>query len=333
MTILVTGCAGYIGGTFSYEALKKGFKVIGCDSLVRSNPKTVENLESLFPESFTFFPVDICNKKELSNIFSSKKISKVIHFAALKSVSESESNPDLYWSNNVGGTEILLEVMKKAEVKELIFSSSAAVYGKSNLQPINEVSSTNPQSVYAKTKLAAEKLIEKYTRDYAFKAVSLRYFNPLGAHKDKIVYEVPDDNYGNIMPKLLCVLEGLEKEFIIYGNNYETRDGTGERDYLHISDLIDGHFCALKYLNQLEQYEIFNLGTGKGVTVLELIEAFIKVAKKDISYVIKDRRPGDIDVCFADPRKSNDILKWKSKKSLQDMCKDSINAIRNTSGR
>ena len=327
MSLFVTGAAGFIGGTFTYEALKKGYKVIGCDNYVNSKPETIEKIKELFPNNFSFYEVDLKNIEELKMIMQKEKISQVVHFAALKSVPESEKFPDIYWDNNVGSTTNLLRAMEENEINELIFSSSASVYGQSAKQPINEKSKIEPVSVYAKTKSASEELIQKSTSISPLKAISLRYFNPLGAHDDLIIYENPLTDFGNIMPKLLRVLIKKDKHFSIFGNNYNTRDGTGERDYLHVFDLIEGHFSALSHLKNISNYDVFNLGTGTGVTVLELLNIFKEVSGKDIQVKVKDRRSGDVDVCYSDCSKSNKVLRWKAKKSIFDMCNDAIRSI------
>ena len=328
MSLFVTGAAGFIGGTFAYEALKRGYKVVGCDNFANSKPETIEKIKKLFPDNFIFCEVDLKNIDDLNKAVENKNISQVIHFAALKSIPESEEFPDKYWENNLDGTANLLNVMKINNIKELIFSSSASVYGQSAKQPITEEGKVEPLSVYAQTKASSEELIKKSTSEEALKAISLRYFNPLGAHSDLVIYENPMTEFGNIMPKLIKVFLGIENDFSIFGDDYNTRDGTGERDYLHISDLIEGHFLALSFLKNISNYDVFNLGTGKGITVLELLKAFKDASKKDINTEVKDRRLGDVDSCYSDPSKSNKILGWRAKKSLFDMCNDSIESIK-----
>ena len=328
MKILVTGAAGFIGGTFTYEALKRGHTVIGCDNFVNSKPETIKKIKRLFPENFIFYEVDLKNIDDLNAVVKNKDISQVVHFAALKSVPESEKFPEKYWDNNYKSTENLLKVMKDNKINELIFSSSAAVYGESTKQPIKEESRVAPKSIYAKTKALSEELIAQNAYNSNLRAISLRYFNPLGAHKNLVVYENPLSQVGNVMPKILRVFLKIDKNFMIFGNNYNTRDGTGERDYLHISDLVEGHFLALTHLKNISDYDVFNLGTGKGVTVFELLNAFKEASGIDIQTKIKDRRPGDVDVCYSDPTKSNKILKWRAKRSLFDMCNDSIQSVK-----
>ena len=328
MSLLVTGAAGFIGGTFTYEALKKGYTVIGCDNFSNSKPETIKKIKKLFPDNFIFNEVDIKDSDGLNKAVENKNITQVIHFAALKSIPESEQFPEKYWDNNLKGTENLLNIMKINNIKELIFSSSASVYGQSAKQPITEESKVEPLSVYAKTKAASEGLIKESALKENLKAISLRYFNPLGSHSDLIIYENPMTEFGNIMPKLLRVFLEIDNDFSIFGDDYNTRDGTGERDYLHISDLIEGHFLALSHLSNISNYDVFNLGTGKGVTVLELLNAFQEVCDINIQKKFKNRRSGDVDVCYSDPTKSNKILKWNAKRSLFDMCDDSIKSIK-----
>ena len=328
MNLFVTGAAGYIGGTFTYEALKRGYKVVGCDNFANSKPETIEKIKKLFPDNFIFCEVDLKNIDDLNKAVENKNISQVIHFAALKSIPESEEFPEKYWENNLDGTANLLNVMKINNIKELIFSSSASVYGQSVNQPITEENKVEPLSVYAQTKASSEELIKKSTAEEALKAISLRYFNPLGAHSDLVIYENPMTKFGNIMPKLIKTFLGIENDFSIFGNDYNTRDGTGERDYLHISDLIEGHFLALSHLKNISNYDVFNLGTGKSITVLELLNTFEKASGIDIQKNFKNRRLGDVDVCYSDSSKSNKILKWSAKKSLLDMCNDSIQSIK-----
>jgi len=256
-------------------------------------------------------------------------ISMIIHFAGLKSVPESEEKGEEYWDNNVNGTKNLLDVMSIYNIKNIIFSSSASVYGKQELQPISEDAALNPASMYAKTKKAAEELIQHEVLNNGISGISLRYFNPIGSHKDYIVFEDFDKPYPNLMSSIINVAKGTKEKVLIYGEDYITSDGTGERDYIHIFDLINGHFAALKYLNHVKGYDVFNLGTGKCVSVKELINNFEKVNKVKIPYQKTDRRPGDIATCYADPSKAKKDLKWETKYNLNDMCRDSWEPVKN----
>lgn len=338
MNILVTGGLGYLGSHAVVELARQNYKVLIVDNLSNSHKKNLKNLEKIIGQKVIFYEEDIRDKTKLEIIFKKNNISGIMHFAGLKSVKKSNTEKKEYFDVNVRGTENLVSVFNDARQDEkfFIFSSSACVYGNPDYLPYDEKHNLQPQNYYGQTKLEAELLLKNtYLNNKNWKIIILRYFNPLGAHHSYLIGDKSLGKPENLMPNIINSVSSKEERLQIFGFNYDTSDGTPVRDFIHVEDLINGHVLALNYLKKTKKkiYEIFNLGTGKGVTVLELIEAFIKVAKKDISYVIKDRRPGDIDVCFADPRKSNDILKWKSKKSLQDMCKDSINAIRNISGR
>lgn len=329
MKFFVTGVAGYIGSSFAYEALRNGYQVVGIDNL--SNPST-HNLKILlknFPEKFQFVDGDILDFKKLIKILSEKNVDTVFHFAALKCVPESEKNPKLYYKNNVEGTKNLISAMKNVSVKKLIFSSSAAVYGDQLLQPIKESALLYPKSIYAETKKECEDLINEAADNKFFKSISLRYFNPIGSHESKLIIDPPNNVSENIMSMINKVALGERKKLTIFGNDYETNDGTGERDYIHISDLVDGHFKAFEKLNHIKYHETYNLGTGKAISVLELINTFKKVNNIDIKYHFAKRRIGDLARSYADPAKANIELNWHAKYGLQKMCKDAWEAINN----
>ncbi len=332
MNILVTGVAGYIGSTFAFEAIKRGHMIFGIDNFSNSTDSFVKKIKEEKPDNFFFQSCDLSKYDDLKEYFSSLKkqidISTVIHFAGLKSVPESEKKIEKYWDNNVKGTNNLLKMMSIHNIKDIIFSSSASVYGKQELQPIREDASLKPASVYAKTKKAAEELLQNEVLTKEINAISLRYFNPIGSHKDYIIFEDFDKPYPNLMSSIISVAKGINDKVLIYGDDYNTVDGTGERDYIHIFDLIDGHFAALDYLDHIKGYEVFNLGTGKCISVKELIKNFEKINKIKIPYEIVDRRPGDISTCYADPSKAKKELKWTSKYNLNDMCKDSWEPIK-----
>ena len=333
MNILVTGAAGYIGSTFSFEAVKRGHTIFGIDNFSNSTDLFVKKLKEEKPDDFFFQSCDLRNHDDLHQCFGSIvkeiDISIIIHFAGLKSVPESEEKGEEYWDNNVNGTKNLLDVMSIYNIKNIIFSSSASVYGKQELQPISEDAALNPASMYAKTKKAAEELIQNEVLNNGISGISLRYFNPIGSHKDYIVFEDFDKPYPNLMSSVINVAKGTKEKVLIYGEDYITSDGTGERDYIHIFDLINGHFAALKYLNHVKGYDVFNLGTGKCVSVKELINNFEKVNKVKIPYQKTDRRPGDIATCYADPSKAKKDLKWETKYNLNDMCRDSWEPVKN----
>ena len=328
-TILITGTAGYIGGTFAYEALKRGYKVIGLDNFSNSNKKNVTLIKNTFPKNFTFYEIDLLDDNLIEKFKKHHDIHSVFHFAALKSVPESEKNPDLYNKNNIEGTIKLLSLVQAHSIKRIIFSSSAAVYGDQDIQPIKETASLNPKSVYAQTKKLSEELIKKQTQKEKLKAISLRYFNPIGAHKDYLIRDNFDGANGNIMAMLIRVATGLEEKLNIFGDDYPTADGTGERDYIHINDIVDGHFKALERLELIDEYEVYNLGTGSYTSVFELIQTLEKVNGLKIDYKITSRRAGDLARSYADPSKANEELNWEARYNLETMCKDAWEAIKN----
>lgn len=327
MKIFVTGAAGYLGASFVFEALSKKIKVVGCDNFINSDDRFIKFFERHHKNLFSFEEADLTDAFFLSKIFKKYKFDAVIHFAGLKSVSESNTKPDKYIKNNIESTKNIISCMNKFKVEKIIFSSSAAVYGDEEKSPINENAQCSPVSVYAKTKLDSEGLIKDFTDSGKGKAVILRYFNPIGSINNGQIYEVITDTSDNVIPKLKQSIFNQEKEFQIYGNDYETLDGTPIRDYIHVSDLISGHFHALDYLlsqSNKQTYEIFNLGTGVGKSVLELVNMFSKISKNKIPISFAGRRDGDVSVCYADPSKSNKVLKWHAKKSFREMCADSL---------
>ena len=277
MRIFITGVAGYLGSTFAYEALKRGFEVFGCDNHSNSDSSSIEKLKKIFSNNFFFENIDLKDFDNLDQYLSSlNNINCIFHFSALKSVPDSEKYPEIYWENNVGGTINLLKSMKKNNIKKIIFSSSASVYGDSLIQPISESFKCIPISQYAKTKKKCEELINNFCSESLGIGCSLRYFNPVGSHNEYYLFE----NYKkseNLISKIISVAKGYEKKLIIFGDDYNTSDGTGERDYIHVSDLIEGHFKAYHMLEKLDAYSVFNLGTGKSISVLKLIETFEKV--------------------------------------------------------
>tara|TARA_E500000178_G_scaffold346338_1_gene397807 strand:- start:536 stop:1534 length:999 start_codon:yes stop_codon:yes gene_type:complete len=326
--ILVTGSAGYIGSTFTYEALKKGYLVFGIDNYINSNKNVTTILEQKFI-NFTFKELDLSvDKSELEKLISAFKPDAIVHFAGLKAVGESEEKPELYWHNNVQSTLNLLEACPPR--MRLIFSSSATVYGECSVQPITEDSPIKTESVYGSTKVASELLIKDYSRIKKIEAVCLRYFNPVACHKDGIVIEDYGNKPSNLMPKLIEVIKNKSNEISVFGDDYNTKDGTGERDYIHISDLVDGHFAALQYVYNEDDhlFRIYNLGTGKATSVLDLIETFNKVNGTSIRINFTERRKGDVEVCYAEPSLANYELKWKAVYNISEMCRDTWNAVK-----
>ena len=328
--LLVTGVAGYIGSTFTYEALKKGHEIIGIDNFSNSDDAIVTYFLNEYPDQFEFTELDLQNKAELNSILRQHvfNIDCVMHFAALKSVPESEEKFDLYWKNNVGGTKSLLEAIEINGIKNLIFSSSAAIYGEQEIQPINEEAKTKPVSNYALTKLESEKNIKNYASNGIINAISLRYFNPVASHQDYVIHEDYTKS-NNLMSVILQAAKKKIDVLKINGNDYPTTDGTAERDFIHISDLIDGHFFALEKIGILENYIEINLGTGNSVSVLEMVKAFKKVNKIDFQVEFAARRKGDVSINYAEVDKAREVLGWQSSHNLEKMCKDAWEAIQN----
>tara|TARA_Y100000992_G_scaffold302703_1_gene278601 strand:- start:2024 stop:3028 length:1005 start_codon:yes stop_codon:yes gene_type:complete len=329
MRILVTGGAGYIGGTFSYEALKREHQILVLDNFSNSKPSQIESLKHTFTNNFSFEKVDLAlEESKLQKIFSDFKPEIVVHFAGLKSVSESQEQPIRYWHNNVVSTANLLKAMVESNTKKIVFSSSATVYGESSLQPIPETAEIKSMSVYGSTKIAIEEMLSDAAVNSIIDVVSLRYFNPVGAHKEKVIFENPFDSPNNIMPRIIRVALGLDEKLQIYGNDYPTNDGSGERDYIHILDLVSGHFAAMDFIKKNSGENIFNLGTGTSTSVHHLIKTFESVNAVKIPYHTTERRKGDVAICYADPIKAEKILNWKTKYTLNEMCKDAWEGIK-----
>ncbi len=323
MNILVTGGAGYIGGTFAYEALKNNHNVLALDNFSNSKPEQIKKLKSIFNKNFSFYEIDLSIQgNELSKCLKKFKPDVVVHFAGLKAVGESQSNPIKYWDNNVVSSINLLKAMAENSIKKLIFSSSATVYGDSKLQPIPETAGIKSMSVYGSTKIVIEKMFSEAASIGKIDVVSLRYFNPVGAHKEKIIFENPFDFPNNLMPRIIRVALGIDEKLEIYGDDYETEDGSGERDYIHILDLINGHFSAINYILEHNGESVFNLGTGTSTSVFELIKTFESVNSLKIPYKISKRRAGDVARCYADPSLALKELNWQTEYNLSEMCMD-----------
>jgi len=330
LEVLVTGGAGYIGSHTCVELLNNGHDVIIVDNLSNSKPEVINRIKELTGKDFKFYKADILNKKEIEQIFNENNIEAVIHFAGLKAVGESVELPLKYYYNNVTGTLVLCEVMQKHNVKKMVFSSSATVYGKSKTVPITEdfpLSATNP---YGRTKLMIEEILRDiYISDNDWSIALLRYFNPIGAHESGRIGEDPNGIPNNLMPYITQVAIGKRERLNVFGDDYDTHDGTGVRDYIHVVDLAKGHLKALEKVMATKGVEAYNLGTGVGYSVLDVVRKFEKVTGKKIPYVITSRRPGDIDKCYADPTKAFKELGWKAEKTLEDMCRDAWNWQRN----
>ena len=329
MSVLVTGGAGYIGSHTVVELLNEGENVIVVDNFVNSKPEALDAIKKITKKDFKFYELDLREKEKLTKVFEENKdITSVIHFAGLKAVGESVQKPIEYYDNNIYGTLVLLEVMKEHNVKKIIFSSSATVYGKPKTVPIKEdfpLSATNP---YGRTKLMIEEILEDvYVSDNTWSIILLRYFNPIGAHESGLIGENPNGIPNNLMPYITQVALGKLDHLNVFGNDYQTHDGTGVRDYIHVVDLAKGHLKALKRADKMTGVEAYNLGTGNGYSVLDIVKNFEKVTGQKVKYEIAPRRPGDIDTCYADPSKAKEMLNWEAERDLAQMCKDSWNFV------
>lgn len=324
MSILITGGAGYIGSHTSVELLNAGYDIVIVDNFSNSKPEVLNRIEELTGKKFKFYKVDILDRDALNEVFSENDIEAVIHFAGLKSVGESVAMPISYYYNNITGSLILAELMAKHDVKKIVFSSSATVYGMNNVSPLTEdlpLSTTNP---YGSTKLMIEQIFQDiYVSDKEWSIALLRYFNPIGAHESGRMGEDPKGIPNNIMPYITQVAVGKRDKLSIFGDDYDTQDGTGVRDYIHVVDLAKGHLKALEKVMEAKGIEAYNLGTGIGYSVLDLVKNFEEATGAKVPYVITKRRPGDIATCFSDPTKALKELDWKTEKTLKDMCKDS----------
>ena len=323
--ILITGGAGYIGSHTCLLLLQNGYKVIVYDNLSNSSRTSLERVEQITGQPITFFQGDIRQKKSLTKVFQCNTIDAVIHFAGLKSVGESVNNPLAYYENNVVGTFNLLEVMQKTSVNTLVFSSSATVYGDPQKLPIIESAPRSATNPYGRSKLIIEDILsDLFVTDSNWRIARLRYFNPVGAHNSGLIGESPCGVPNNLMPFISQVASGIREHLNVFGNDYLTPDGTGVRDYIHVMDLAQGHLAALNYLNTQSKGNILtvNLGTGLGISVLEMLVAFEKVSGKKIPYQVKNRRSGDIASCYADPSHAENMLGWKATRSLEEMCLD-----------
>ena len=327
MHILVTGGAGYIGSHTCLELLEKGYAVTVIDNLCNSSAKSLERVQALTGKSLRFYQADVRDEAQLRQIFTEQQIDCVIHFAGLKAVGESVEKPWMYYDNNLNSTLVLVKVMQDVGVKKLIFSSSATVYSGDNEMPLREDSRTgNCTNPYGWTKYMTEQILSGISNaDKEWSVCLLRYFNPIGAHGSGQIGEDPRGIPNNLMPYITQVAVGRREKLSVYGNDYDTHDGTGVRDYIHVVDLAKGHVAAVEYAVGHKGCEVSNLGTGTGYSVLDMVQAFRKVNQVALPYVIADRRPGDLAVCYADPGKSARELGWKAEKNLEDMCRDSWN--------
>lgn len=325
MKILVTGGAGYIGSHTCVELLNAGYEVVILDNFYNSSPEVLNRIEELTGKKFDFYECDIRDRNGLDKVFSEQKIDAVIHFAGLKAVGESVAKPLEYYENNVGGTVTLCEAMRDAGCKKIVFSSSATVYGMNNPSPLKESmqigGTTNP---YGTTKYMIELILQDlYTSDKDWSIALLRYFNPIGAHESGRIGENPNGIPNNLMPYITQVAVGKLDHLNVFGNDYNTPDGTGVRDYIHVVDLALGHIKAVEKIADESGVNIYNLGTGIGYSVLDVVKAFEKASGMPIKYEIVPRRPGDLETCYSDPSKAKSELGWVAERGLEKMCEDS----------
>ena len=324
MSILVTGGAGFIGSHTCVELIESGYDVIVADNLYNSKALVIDRIEKIAGKRPKFYEIDVCDREALNDLFDKESIDAVIHFAGYKAVGESTRKPIEYYYNNLVSTLVLTDVMRNHGCKKIVFSSSATVYGDPAFIPITEECpkgiTTNP---YGETKSMQERLLtDLWKSDNEWKVMLLRYFNPIGAHESGLIGEDPKGIPNNLLPYVAKVAGGKLEMVHVFGNDYDTPDGTGVRDYIHVVDLAKGHVKAIEGMEKLDGVNIFNLGTGTGYSVLDIIKAFSQACGKEIPYVIDPRRPGDIATCYSDPSKAYEVLGWKAEKNLEDMCRD-----------
>lgn len=329
MNILVTGGTGFIGSHTVVELLNQNYNVIIIDNFSNSKPDVLDKIKEITHKDFAFYEGDVCDKNLLHKIFAENEISAVIHFAGYKAVGESVQKPLMYYRNNIDSTLSLCEVMSEFNCKNLVFSSSATVYGKPDHLPIKEdfpLSTTNP---YGSTKLYIEGILrDLYISDNTWNIAVLRYFNPIGAHESGLIGENPNDIPNNLMPYIVKVANRELDHLNVFGNDYDTKDGTGVRDYIHVVDLALAHIKAIeKITKENTGIDFYNLGTGHGYSVLEIVNTFSKVNNIDVPYQIAPRRAGDIDACYADPEYAYEKLNWKATREIDEMCRDAYNFI------
>lgn len=326
MSVLVTGGAGYIGSHTVVELLKLGKEVVIVDDLSNSSLLVLDRITEITGKAPTFYELDVADKEGLRAVFEKEEIDSVIHFAGYKAVGESVAKPVMYYENNIMTTLALVEVMAAFSVKKLVFSSSATVYGLHNPSPLIETMPTSATNPYGYTKVMLEQILRDVeVADSEWSIALLRYFNPIGAHESGLIGEDPAGIPNNLMPFIAQVAVGKRPELSVFGNDYETVDGTGVRDYIHVVDLALGHIKALEKIADTRGVHTYNLGSGQGTSVLELVQAFEKVNGVPVPYKIVDRRPGDVATCFANADKALEELNWKTEKTVEDMCRDTWN--------
>ena len=331
MKVLLTGGAGYIGSHTCVQLLNNDYEVVIADNFDNSSEKVVDRIKQITGKDVTVYNIDVADKAKLRQLFSENDIEAVIHFARFKAVGESVAKPLMYYRNNIDTTLTLLEVMAEFDVKKFVFSSSATVYGVPKVVPLKEGMPTSCTNPYGWTKLFNEQILTDATvADKDLSVVLLRYFNPIGAHQSGLIGESPNGIPNNLMPYITQVAVGKREKLGVFGDDYNTHDGTGVRDYIHVVDLANGHLKALEYINNGHKgTEIFNLGTGTGYSVLDIVRTFSKVNDLDIPYAILERRAGDVDIITADAKKANEQLHWYAQFGLEEMCRDSWNWQKN----
>lgn len=327
--ILVTGISGYIGSHTAVALLQSGKNVVGMDNFYNSSPKALDAIKLLSGEDFGFYNADLRDKESMRKIFVENDIEAVIHFAGLKAVGESVEKPLIYYENNISGTVNLLQLMEEYGVKRIVFSSSATVYGEPKTVPVNETMPNSATNPYGRTKLYIEGILKDMCVAHKdFSVALLRYFNPIGAHESGLIGENPNGIPNNLMPRLCQAAKGIMQSLTVFGDDYPTRDGTGVRDYIHVCDLAEGHLAALNKLENSVGVHIYNLGTGTGYSVFELIHTFIDVNGVDVPYKVCPRRAGDVAELYADPEKAYAELGWRATRNLEEMCGSSWNFIK-----
>ncbi|WP_274364182.1 UDP-glucose 4-epimerase GalE [Paenibacillus thermotolerans] len=323
MAVLVTGGAGYIGSHACAELLEAGYEIVAIDNFANSGPESFERVSRIANRQFAWHKVDLLDREALEGVFAKHRIDAVMHFAGYKAVGESVRMPLSYYYNNITGTLMLCEAMNKYGVHTMVFSSSATVYGAAQRMPISEDFPLNAVNPYGQTKLMLERILQDAAASDPRWGISiLRYFNPVGAHKSGLLGENPKGVPNNLMPFISMVAAGKLDKLRIFGSDYPTKDGTGIRDYIHVTDLAQGHLKALESIMERSGVDIYNLGTGKGYSVLEMVGAFERVSGRTVPYIIEERRPGDIAVCYADVAKACNELGWTAKRGIEEMCED-----------
>lgn len=330
MAILVTGGAGFIGSHTCVELLQSNYDIVVMDNFVNSKPEALNRIKKITGKDFKFYEADLLDKSALETIFEENAIDTVIHFAGLKAVGESVSQPMRYYHNNITGTLLLCQVMQAHNVKKMVFSSSATVYGSPKSVPIREDFDLHTTNPYGSTKLMIENILQDiFVSDNEWSIALLRYFNPIGAHKSGLIGEDPNDIPNNLMPYIAQVAAGKLECLSVFGNDYDTPDGTGVRDYIHVVDLALGHLKAVDKVRSSTGVEAYNLGTGTGYSVLDVVDAFEKVNGVKVNHKMAPRRPGDIAECYADPTKAKEMLGWEAQYGIEEMCRDSWNFVKN----